>query len=153
MTQKEKVVCAMCGTKDTIWKTHDMIEVYGKPYCEKCIVKVIDEEEKNIIFSTTCNLEGYKVVEYLGVESAEVVPGTGIFSEAFSGFSDTFGGRSTAFETKLSAARVQVFKMMTLIALKKGANAIIGIDLDYTEFSSNRVGVICNGTFVRVDKG
>ena len=153
MAKKEVQFCSICGVSDTFWKTHGIIEVAGKKYCEKCLPKILDEAEKKIIFTTTCNIEGYKIAEYLGVESAEIVPGSGLFSELSTGLDDMFGGRSSAFETKLSAARVQVFKMMTLIALQKGANAIIGIDLDYTEFSSNRVGVICNGTFVKVEKG
>ena len=101
---------------------------------------MLEEAEKNIIFTTTCNIEGYKITEYLGVERAEIVPGSGLLLELSTGLDYMFGGWSSAFETKLSAARSQVFKMMTLIALQKRANVIIGIHLDYTEFSSNIIG-------------
>lgn len=102
--------------------------------------------------TTTSTLEGYRVDRYIGIECVEVVIGTGVFSEFSSGFEDLFGQRSTAFEIKLQRAKQVALQKLRLIALRQGGNAVIGIDLDYTEFSGNRIGVIANGTVVQVAK-
>ena len=103
-----------------------------------------------VIVTTTNHVEGCVVKQYLGVESVEFVVGTGIFSEITTDFQDFFGKRPSAFERKLQTAKEQSFKMLRLIAAKKGANAVIGIDLDYSEFAGNRVALIINGTLVKV---
>ncbi len=65
---------------------------------------------------------------------------------------DFFGMRSTAFEKKLQDAKQAAFTKLRQVVDKRGANAIIGVDLDYTEFSDNRVGLIVNGTLVKILK-
>lgn len=105
-----------------------------------------------VIVSTTHALDGWRVEEYLGIESVEFVIGTGIFSEVTSDIEDFFGLRSTAFEQKLAKAKKAVFETLKTRAVRLGGNAVIGIDMDYTEFSGNRVGLIVNGTVVRVSE-
>ena len=62
-----------------------------------------------------------------------------------------FGSRSTDFEQKLSSAKETALKKLKLKAFENGADAIVGIDLDYTEFSDNRIGLIANGTLVSLE--
>ena len=105
----------------------------------------------SILITATNSIEGHRIVKYLGVDTAEVVFGTGIFSEFTTDLQDLFGQRSTAFETKLNKAKQFTFQKIKLAAAKKGANAIVALDLDYTEFSGNRIGVIASGSFVIID--
>ena len=106
-----------------------------------------------MIVTTTSSVDGYHVRKYLGVESVEYVIGTGIFSEITTDFQDFFGRRSSAFEQKLQTAKKNAMDGLKMIAAKQGANAIIGLDLDYSEFSGNRVVLIVNGTLVRLAQG
>ena len=105
-----------------------------------------------VTITTTPTLDGHRVVRYLGIESVEVVIGTGPFSEFTAGVSDFFGARSTAFERKLQQAKDAALKKLRFLALRRGGNAIVGVDLDYTEFSGNRIGIIANGTVVQVER-
>ena len=97
------------------------------------------------------NIDGYKVKKYIDIESVEVVIGTGIISEVVSDFSDAFGMRSTPFESKLAQAKAHALKRLKYIASSKGGDAVIGVDIDYTEFSGNKIGVIVSGTIVKLD--
>lgn len=114
---------------------------------ERIRLKKID----NIPLTTTMNIDGYKVKKYIDIESVEVVIGTGIISEVVSDFSDAFGMRSTPFESKLAQAKAHALKRLKYIASSKGGDAVIGVDIDYTEFSGNKIGVIVSGTIVKLD--
>jgi uncharacterized protein YbjQ (UPF0145 family) len=105
---------------------------------------------ESVLVTTTPSVEGHRVTSYLGIESVEIVIGTGFFSELSGDVSDFFGQRSKGFEGKLQDAKRVAFHLLRTRAAGKGANAVIGIDLDYTEFSGNRIGLILNGTLVRV---
>jgi uncharacterized protein YbjQ (UPF0145 family) len=109
----------------------------------------IAQRAERILVTTTPSIEGHRIVAYLGIESVEIVIGTGFFSELTGDISDFLGQRSRAFENKLSDAKRIAFDRLKTRAVEKNANAVIGIDLDYTEFSGNRVGLIVNGTLVR----
>ncbi len=143
--------CVKCGQKATFINSKKLFVIAGKEYCSECAKDILDKEQEKLIFTTTHTVEGHKIEKYLGVESFEVVLGTGLFSEFSSSIDDFFGSRSSAFEQKLGRAKKVAFQMMTKRAIEMGANAVVGIDLDYTEFSSNRVGLIVNGTFVKVE--
>jgi uncharacterized protein YbjQ (UPF0145 family) len=139
---KKTKVCGSCGKTDQ--KT--MI-IYQKEYCESCAKILIN----SIIVTTTHSINNTQIKEYLGVESTEVVIGTGLWSELTSDFSDLFGQRSTVFENKLNVAKKNTVLKLKTIAAMKGANAVIGMSLNYTEFSGNRIGVITAGTLVKVE--
>ncbi len=104
----------------------------------------------DIVLTTTVHIEGHRVESYCGIESVEYVIGTGIFSELTSGVADMFGARSSAFENKLQQAKADAFSELQMRAVRAGANAVIGVDLDYTEFTGNRVALIVSGTLVKI---
>jgi uncharacterized protein YbjQ (UPF0145 family) len=109
----------------------------------------VAERAANVLVTTTPTIEGHRIVSYLGIESVEIVIGTGFFSELTGDISDFFGVRSKAFEGKLQEAKKAAFDLLKTRAEQKGANAVVGVDLDYTEFTGNRIGLIVNGTMVR----
>jgi len=141
--------CELCGKKPGFFSSFQTIK--GKEYCGNCAKKYIDDVVSKIVITTTINIDGYKVKKYIDIESIEIVIGTGIFSEFTGEISDFFGARSTAFEEKLQLAKQTAFKKLKYKTFEKGGNAVIGIDLDYTEFSGNRIGLIANGTIVEVE--
>lgn len=86
-----------------------------------------------------------QIIRKLREADAELARGT-----AIPDLSDLFGARSSGFENKLQVAKRTAMHALKTIAVRKGANAIIGVDLDYSEFSGNRVALILNGTLVKV---
>lgn len=104
-----------------------------------------------MILTTGYNIDGYKITSYLNVISAEVVLGTGIFSALGSQFADFTGTRSGTYERKLESAKENALNELKKQANFLGANAIIGIDIDYTTFTSDILGVIVNGTAVYIE--
>jgi uncharacterized protein YbjQ (UPF0145 family) len=147
--------CLSCSKAKNLLNEHQFKTVDGGVYCIDCYSKVASKKEKNlssIIITTTHAIEGYRIVNYLGIDSAEVVIGTGVLGELVSDLNDFVGQRSTNFEKKLQQAKTIVFSKLKKKAIDAGGNAIIGIDLDYTEFSSNKIGVIASGTLVEIEK-
>lgn len=106
---------------------------------------------KEVILTTTNSVEGATIRQYLGIESVEIVIGTGVISEFTSAITDIFGERATAFERKLADAKQAALQRLQAIAFQRGANAVVGVDIDYTEFAANRIGVVVNGTLVRIE--
>lgn len=109
-------------------------------------------EVNHVILTTTHSVEGHRIESYLGIESVEFVIGTGFLSELTGGIADLFGRRSRLFEGKLHDAKREAFEALKYVAMRRGANAVVGIDMDYTEFSGNRVALILNGTLVYVER-
>ena len=141
--------CNQCGKVEDV----SLLSIINeKSYCNSCARKYFNEQIKNINLTTTNNIDGYKVERYIDIASVEIVIGTGIVSEFLSDISDFFGARSTVFETKLQKAKQIAFDKLKFIAVKNDGNAVIGIDIDYTEFTGNRIGIIVNGTIVEVKK-
>jgi uncharacterized protein YbjQ (UPF0145 family) len=141
------IECVSCGK---IFPKRDIIEMEGN-YCTTCFAKQGKKLLDPVIVTTTNNIDGYKVKRYIDIESIEIVLGTGVLSEFTAGIGDVFGLRSAAFEGKLSNAKKNAMQLLKYSALKKGGNAVIGIDIDYTEFSGNRIGLIINGTIVEIE--
>ncbi len=150
--------CSTCKKQLTgINDTHRFV-YQGGIYCIKCSegIKVKAEDElqekiKTIIVTTTNNFEGYRIKKYIDIESAEVVMGTGIFSEISGGLADFVGQRSTGFESKMQKAKKAAFDQLKILAIQKGGNAVVGVDIDYSEFAGNRTAVIANGTIVEIE--
>lgn len=107
---------------------------------------------QNIMETTGFDFAGYSITEYKGVIFSESVLGTGAFSELSASFSDLLGSKSNAFMKKLSQARDYAMLELKRNAYRVGANAIIGISLEYTTFASNLIGIAARGTAVTIAK-
>lgn len=84
-----------------------------------------------MILSTTPTLEGRPVSQYLGIVTGEVIVGANIFKDMFAGIRDIVGGRAGAYERTLSEARREAYRELESEAKRLGADAVVGIDLDY----------------------
>ena len=84
-----------------------------------------------MILSTTPTIEGHTIREYKGVVTGETIIGANIFKYLFAGIRDIVGGRSASYESVLREAKDTSLKEMMLRAQSLGANAIVGIDIDY----------------------
>lgn len=84
-----------------------------------------------MIVSTTHNLEGQDIREYMGVVTGEVIVGANLFRDLFASITDIVGGRSGSYENVLQRARQEALSEIKNEASVKGANAVIGIDIDY----------------------
>ena len=107
--------------------------------------------QKTMPQTTGYSFEGYRIEAYCGVVCAEVVMGTGFFSEWSASVSDLFGEHSNAFESKLEEARRAAMRRLVEKTALAGGNALIGIDFDYVNFVGNLMGVIASGTAVKIE--
>lgn len=90
-----------------------------------------------MIMTTTNNLDKREVKKYLGIVTGEAILGANIFRDFFAGIRDIVGGRSGAYEKELQSARKIAFEELQMKANSVGANAVIGIDLDYETIGAN----------------
>jgi uncharacterized protein YbjQ (UPF0145 family) len=105
-----------------------------------------------MITTTTNNIEGRPVQQYLGVVSSETIIGANIFKDLFAGLRDIVGGRSGTYERVIDEARTSAMTELVAKAQSLGANAVIGIDLDFETVGTggSMLMVIATGTAVRV---
>jgi uncharacterized protein YbjQ (UPF0145 family) len=107
-----------------------------------------------MIVSTTNTLEGRSIVEYKGIVTGEAILGTNIFRDLFAGIRDLVGGRSGSYEQVLREARETALRELEDQARGLGANAVIGVDIDYENISTGSSGsmlmVSASGTAVVV---
>jgi uncharacterized protein YbjQ (UPF0145 family) len=105
-----------------------------------------------MIVSTTSTLQGKNVDEYLGIVTAEVIIGANIFKDIMGGLRDFFGGRSATYEKVLDEARQNAITELMQKAQRMGANAVIGVDLDFETVggSGSMLMVVATGTAVRI---
>ena len=105
-----------------------------------------------MLVSTTPNIEGNKIVRYLGLVSGEAILGANIFKDFFAGIRDIVGGRSAAYEAELRKAKGIAVQEMIEEATALGANAVVAVDLDYETIAIERGGnmlmVSASGTAV-----
>lgn len=90
-----------------------------------------------MIITTTPNIEGKRIISYHGLVSGEAIIGANIVKDFFAGIRDIVGGRSGSYEEGLREAKSIALKEMQEQARSLGANAVIGIDLDYETLGSN----------------
>lgn len=115
--------------------------------------KLVLQAARSIKLSTTPEIAGYVVDETLEIVTAECVFGIGVFKDFLTGMSDFFGGRSEATQDTLRRARKTCLNELKIEAARVGANAVIGVDLDYSEFSGqgkSMLFLVASGTAVRV---
>ena len=105
-----------------------------------------------MILTTTPTIEGKQIKDYLGVVTGEAILGTNFFKDFFANIRDVVGGRSGAYEKELARAREIAFREIQEEALRVGANAIVGIDLDYEVMgeTGSMLMVSVSGTAVNV---
>ena len=105
-----------------------------------------------MIVTTTPSIEGRSVREYKGIVTGEAILGANIFKDFFAGIRDLVGGRSAAYEEELTKARQIALNEMTTRAQALGANAVVGVDLDYEVLGTNQgmLMVSASGTAVQV---
>ncbi|MGE0239671.1 MAG: heavy metal-binding domain-containing protein [Parvibaculaceae bacterium] len=106
-----------------------------------------------MLVTTTNAIEGRRIVEYKGLVAGEAILGANLFRDLFASIRDIVGGRSGAYEKVLNDARQTAVGEMTDKAAALGANAVIGVDLDYETIGSNgsMLMVTAAGTAVRVE--
>jgi len=104
-----------------------------------------------MIQTTTPSVEGRTIAEYLGVVTGEAILGANIFKDLFAGVRDIVGGRSGAYEEELRKAREIAMSELAAEATSRGADAVVGIDLDYeTVGQGSMLMVTASGTAVRL---
>lgn len=105
---------------------------------------------------TTPMVEGKKIERYFGIVSGEAILGANIFKDFFAGIRDIVGGRSAAYEKELRKAKQVALEEMTAEAAAMGANAVVGVDLDYETITSggsgNMLMVSASGTAVLLEE-
>jgi len=105
-----------------------------------------------MIVSTTPGLDGKKIVKYHGLVTGEAIMGANIFKDIFASIRDIVGGRSAAYEEELRKAKAIALQEMSAEATRLGANAIVGVDLDYETIGigsgGNMLMVSASGTAV-----
>ena len=103
--------------------------------------------------TTTPSIEGKAIREYRGIVTGEAILGANIFRDLFAGIRDIVGGRSASYEKELRKARETALAELTANAQEHGANAIVGVDLDYEVLGQNNgmLMVSISGTAVIVE--
>lgn len=108
-----------------------------------------------MIVTTTSSIEGKRITKYLGLVGGEAILGANIFKDFFASIRDIVGGRSAAYEQELRKAKEIALAEMKEQAKRFGANAVVGVDLDYETLGSgqggNMIMVSANGTAVVVE--
>lgn len=105
-----------------------------------------------MLLTTTNTIEGRPVQQYLGIVTAEAIIGANIFKDLFAGIRDIVGGRSGTYERVIEEARTNALQELEMKAQQMGANAVVGIDLDFETVGSggSMLMVVATGTAVRV---
>jgi uncharacterized protein YbjQ (UPF0145 family) len=105
---------------------------------------------KKMIVTTTNIIEGKKILEYRGIIFGEVISGVDFVKDIAAGLTNFFGGRSKSYEGELIQAREEALKELEDRASAAGANAVIGVDIDYEVLGQggNMIMVTASGTAV-----
>ncbi|MEM6321484.1 MAG: heavy metal-binding domain-containing protein [Bacteroidota bacterium] len=105
-----------------------------------------------MILTTTSTLQNREIESYMGLVTGETIIGANIFKDIFASIRDIVGGRSGSYEKVLKEAKETAMREMQERAEAIGANAIIGIDLDYENLGANggMLMVVATGTAVRI---
>ena len=163
--------CKICGKEFDAWNRHP-----DKIWCNNCLkdgdkkteeIKAEKEAAKakqtqeleeinlkiqNIKLTTTPEYPNKEITEVMGIVTSECVYGMNIFRDVFAAFTDTFGGRSKASQKVLRDARNICLEELKKDAFELGADGVIGLALDYQEFSGQGKGMlflVASGTAVK----
>ena len=103
-----------------------------------------------MIVTTTNSIEGHRIATYQGIVVGEAIMGANVVRDIFAGITDIIGGRSGAYESKLQDARDVALRELEEKAARMGANAVVGVDLDYEIVGQSMLMVSASGTAVTV---
>ena len=103
-----------------------------------------------MIVTTTPSIEGRQITAYHGIVVGEAIMGANVVRDIFASITDIVGGRSGAYESKLQDARETALAELEQRASAKGANAVVGVDLDYEVVGDTMLMVSASGTAVTV---
>ncbi|MDX5381578.1 MAG: heavy metal-binding domain-containing protein [Rhodobacterales bacterium] len=103
-----------------------------------------------MIVTTTNSIEGHRIATYHGIVVGEAIMGANVVRDIFAGITDIIGGRSGAYESKLQDARDVALRELEQKAARMGANAVVGVDLDYEIVGQSMLMVSASGTAVTV---
>ncbi len=101
-----------------------------------------------MIITTTPEIQGKVIQNYYGIVTGETIIGANVFRDFFASITDIVGGRSKSYESVLKEAKDTAIKEMQEKAQMKGANAIVGVDLDYETIGNGMLMVVASGTAV-----
>ena len=103
-----------------------------------------------MLVTTTPNIEGKRITKYFGIVTGEAILGANVFKDVFAGIRDIVGGRSATYEKEMQRARDMALEEIQSKAQALGANAVIGVDLDYEVLGANNgmLMVSASGTAV-----
>ena len=106
-----------------------------------------------MLTTTTPNIEGKRIIKYFGIVSGETIIGANLFRDLFASVRDIVGGRSSSYEEVLREAKNTALREMEENAMKLGANAVVGVDLDFETVGGNSSMLIvtASGTAVFVE--
>jgi len=104
-----------------------------------------------MILTTTPSVEGRNITRYFGIVNGEAILGANIVRDIFASITDIVGGRSGQYEQELGKARKIALDEMTVQATQFGADAIVGIDIDYEVIRDGMLMVAASGTAVKLD--
>ncbi|MEZ0487953.1 YbjQ family protein [Fibrella aquatica] len=104
-----------------------------------------------MLVTTTSNIEGKRISNYIGLVNGEAIIGANILKDFFASITDVVGGRSGAYEQALREAKSIAIKEMMDQATRLGANAVIGVDMDYETINNTMLMVSANGTAVVIE--
>ena len=106
-----------------------------------------------MILTTTPDIEGRSITQYLGIVTGEAIMGANIVKDLFAGVRDIVGGRSATYEKELLRAQKIALEELEYRAEQAGANAVVGVDLDYEVLgqSQGMLMVTASGTAVKIE--
>lgn len=139
--------CPQCGGKnyDTAVK------------CDKCGSSFKADANalalERIVIATTPALEGFRIAAYLGIVTSNVVLGSDWSADWNTISADFAGSRATGMQNRLQLAALAAQNELRALALARGGDAVVGVDLDYQIFGSNMVLLCANGTVVTLAPG
>lgn len=105
-----------------------------------------------MLLTTTPTIEGQPIQQYIGIVTAEAIIGANIVKDIFAGIRDIVGGRSGTYEQVIEEARMNALQELEAKAKYMGANAVVGIDLDFETIGANgsMLMVVATGTAVKI---
>jgi len=109
-----------------------------------------EKEDYALVITTTNNVDGYKIEEYVDIVSGEAVMGANIIRDLFAGVTDIIGGRSGQYEDRFRKAKQLALDEMEEEAEHYGANAVIGVSVQYEMVRESMMLVSAHGTAVKI---